>query len=248
MSEAEKDHIVDATHFELGKLERDAIRERVVYELFNNVDHDLAVRAAEGIGIEPPEEPGAMLPDHDRESPALSRENTVKDTIETRRIAILVADGFDDEQFGEVKSNLEERGAQVEVISKLLGERASAEGTTVAADKSHVTTGSIMYDAVFVPGGRDSVDALLQQGDAKHFVAEAFKHKKPIGALGEGIELLEAMELPDLGISEEGGALVSEQGVVTDAGADDLDSFFDAFESAIAEHRHWERSETSVPA
>ena len=105
-----------------------------------------------------------------------------------------------------------------------------------------------MFDAIFVPGGRDSVDALMEQGDAKHFVAEAFKHKKPIGALGEGIELIQRLELPDIEVSDDGESLVSELGVVTDVAGDDMDSFFDAFESAIAEHRHWDRSEKSVTA
>jgi catalase len=170
------------------------------------------------------------------------------DTVETRRVAVLVADGFNDEQFEAVTSDLEERGAQIEVVAKLLGTKAGAGGMEVEAQKSHLTTGSIMYDAIFVPGGRGSVDAMLEQGDAKHFVAEAFKHKKPIGVLGEGVELLQHLTLPAIDLAQEGRGLVSDQGVVTDRRAETSDSFLDSLAEAIAEHRHWERSGDTVPA
>jgi len=41
-------------------------------------------------------------------------------------------------------------------------------------DRSLLTVASVMYDAVFVPGGQAAVDALWGQGDARHFVAEAY--------------------------------------------------------------------------
>ncbi|MHC3439119.1 catalase [Natrialbaceae archaeon A-gly3] len=246
MTEPEKENIVDAAHFELGKVDRMEIRERMVYDLFNNVDHEFARRVAEGIGVAPPEEPGEDLPDHDAEDPTLSMNRRGAETIETRKVAVLVDDGFDGEHLEAVTDDLEERGARVKVVSKVLGEKESVDGESVDADKSHVTTGSILFDAIFVPGGEDSVDALLEQGDAKHFLAEAFKHKKPIAALGDGIDLLEAVELPDGETSDDD--LHAEQGVVTSRGGEDLEAFVDAFAEAIVEHRHWERSEKEVPA
>jgi hypothetical protein len=45
---------------------------------------------------------------------------------------------------------------------------------------------SVLYDAVLVAGGRDSVDTLAGNGDAVHYVAEAFKHARPIAAPGRG--------------------------------------------------------------
>ncbi|WP_306058303.1 catalase [Natronococcus wangiae] len=248
MSEPEKENIIDAAHFELGKVEREEIRERMVYERFNNVDHGFAKRVAEGIGIEPPEEPGDEMPDHDEESPALSMENTVQDTIETRKIAVLLDDGFDGDHVSRVVEELEDRDAQVKIVSKVLGEKEGADGNLVEADQHHVASGSIMYDAVFVPGGTDSVAALEEQGDAKHFVAEAFKHKKPIAALGGGTELLEAVELPDVDVAADGEGPVSSTGVVTCRDDGELDAFLEEFVDAIARHRHWERSPKEVPA
>ncbi|XVH32334.1 catalase [Haloferacaceae archaeon DSL9] len=246
MSDPERENIVDAAHFELGKVDRVEIRERMVYDLFNNVDHEFAKRVAEGIGIEPPESPGEKLPEHDAEDPSLSIENRTPDTIETRKIAVLVDDGFDGNHLETIRSELQERGGRVKIVSKVLGDKRGTNGDEVEADKSHVTTGSILFDAVVVPGGEESVGALLSQGDAKHFVTEAFKHKKPIGALGDGVDLLEAVDLPDVDVADDG--VVSDQGVVTDRGGDDLDAFLEAFVDAVAQHRHWDRSETEVPA
>lgn len=244
MTEPEKQNIIDAAHFELGKVDRVEIRERVVYDLFNNVDHEFAVAVAEGIGIEPPEEPGDRLPDHDRTDPSLSMNNRNADTIETRKVAVLVDEGYDSDDFETVRETLQEEGARVKIVSRVLGEREAESGETVEADKNHVAAASVAFDAVFVPGG-EHVEALLEQGDAKHFVAEAFKHKKPIAALGRGVELFEAVELP--GVELDGDGLVSDQGVVT-GGGDDLDSFGEAFVEAIAAHRHWERDPKEVPA
>ncbi|MCH7661583.1 MAG: catalase [Euryarchaeota archaeon] len=246
MSEPEKQHIIDATHFELGNVEHEEVRERMVYEIFNNVDHEFAKEVAKGIGIEPPEEPGEHHQDHDKSSPALSQENTVMDTIESRQIAVLVEDGFDDEQLDEITSGLEAQGAQTTVVSKVLGERSGSNGASVKADKPHVATDSIEYDAVFVPGGSEHVEALSEQGDAKHFVVEAFKHKKPIAALGEGIELIQTVDLPDVNVS--GDDLTTEKGVVTSQSGEDLDSFVETFSDAIAHHRHWDREDKEIAA
>ncbi|WP_247000878.1 catalase [Halosolutus gelatinilyticus] len=247
MTDAEEQNIVDAAHFELGKVDRMEIRERMVYDLFNNVDHEFAKRVAEGIGVEPPEVPGDEMSTHDAEDPALSIEGRRDaDTIETRKIAILVDDGFDGDHLETVRSTLQDEGARVKVVSKALGDKESEAGDAVEADKSHVTTESVLFDAVFVPGGEDHVDALLDQGDAKHFVAEAFKHKKPIAAIGEGTELLEAVELPDVEIAAN-GETISSDGVVTSHG-DDLEAFAERFVDAIAEHRHWGRNPKDVPA
>ena len=58
-SEPEKDHIVEALRFELGKVERTAIRERMV-GMLNQVDDTLAARVAEGLGL--PRIPKLELP------------------------------------------------------------------------------------------------------------------------------------------------------------------------------------------
>ena len=246
MADHEQQNIVDAAHFELGKVERMEIRERMVYDIFNNVDHEFAKRVAEGIGVEPPAEPGDRMPTHDRTDPSLSMANRTADTIETRTVAVLLEDGYDHDQFKAVRSELADQGARVDAVSTALGERESEDGDAAASDETYATTESVLYDAVFVPGGGRHAESLLEQGAASHFVAEAFTHKKPIAALGEGVDLLESIELPGVDIAEDEGT-VSDLGVVTSRGGD-LDEFATAFVDAIAAHRHWERDPESVSA
>ena len=54
------------------------------------------------------------------------------------------------------------------------------------------TTASVLFDAVYVPGGAQSVKALARLGDARTFVDDAYKHAKPIAAVAEGVEVLTA--------------------------------------------------------
>ena len=75
MSPREEQHVAAAYRFELGKVEHEEIRARVVDHL-NHVDHDLAVAVAAGIGVAAP---GKALDNHGRSSPPLSQANAPHD-------------------------------------------------------------------------------------------------------------------------------------------------------------------------
>lgn len=254
LSPPEQQHLIDAAHFELGKVETKEVRERMV-ALFQHVDPTLAVRIAEGIGVAAPTagiRPGTIPPAdrrHVESSAALSMANTVKDKIKTRRIAVLAADGVDEDTLQAVKKALTEQGAQVTLIAKVLGTIKSANGQAVPVDKSAITTASLMFDAVFIPGGQQSVAQLLKQGDARHFVAEAFKHGKSIGAVGAGVELLRHVGIPGMSETEtQSKGVVNTHGVVTTQSTASLNAFIKQFIAAIAQHRHWARAEEQVSA
>ncbi|MBE0599516.1 MAG: catalase, partial [Desulfuromonadales bacterium] len=187
LSAAEKKHLISACHFELGKVEEMEVRKRMV-ALFNQVDGEFARKVAAGIGVEPPSEPGGT--GVTASSPAVSMDNTVKDTIKSRRVAILAADGYDHRQLTSIKTALKEAGATAKVVSKVLGSLKSRDGQEMPVGKSYLTTTSVEYDALFVPGGQQSIETMKNQGDAIHFLNEAFKHCKAIAATGEGVELL----------------------------------------------------------
>ena len=250
LSSAEQDHLVSAAHFELGKVETKAVRERMLM-LFDHVDSTLAKRIAEGIGVSVPtqKEPIGSPPPTDRRtverSAALSMENTVKDSIKSRHIAFLVADGVDESTVQAVKTALLEKGAQVHVVAKFLGSIKGANGQQIPVDKCAITVASVMYDAVFIPGGRESVAALLKEGNARHFVSEAFKHGKAIGAVGAGLELLRNTVPSPLFASspQADGGVISMSGVVMTQNSSNLQAFSDQFIEAIAQHRHWMRPE-----
>lgn len=256
LSDPEKQHLVEAAHFELGKVEIKDIRERLVHH-FSFIDPELSERVAKGLGITQVSEHAKKIVESVQEQPpqtkgkktvekseAVSMQNTVRDTIKTRKIAILVADGVNGDEVMKMKEALTSAGAQVKVISKLLGSVQGADGKEIEVDQNAVTTASIMFDAVFVPGGKH-VQMLKQEGAAVHFVSEAYKHCKAVAASGEGRELLIEARVKE---AESDGS-VSENGVIVVSGFSDGQDFTGNFIQAIAQHRHWNRGmKETVPA
>lgn len=248
MSPPEKQHIIEAFHFEVGNVKDKQIKQKIV-DMFNNVDGQLAAQIAIGIGVNPPAQPGGT--GVTTTSPAVSQANTIK-SVRTRKVAILAENGFNYPEITQVTEALKAAGVQYEIISKNLGMISSVDGKQMEVNKNYVTTGSILYDAVYITGGRYSVDSLLKQGDAIHFINEAFKHAKAIGATNEGIDLLNASQIQGVPTAgpDTSAQLVNELGVVTIRNASDMGYFSEKFIEAIAQHRHWIRQsqKDSVPA
>lgn len=170
MSPAEEQHIVKTFHFKVGKIMHPVIRQRVV-GMFNNVSGELATLIAEGIGAEAPRSPGGT--GVSASSPALSQQNTPK-SAKTRRVAILVADGFSHRDVEQMVAGLKEAGVHSSIVSKNLGPIQNDEGHSLMADHNYVGTCSIMFDAVYVPGGQQCVNARKQQAEALAVVNEAY--------------------------------------------------------------------------
>lgn len=267
-SDPEKDHIVQAFCFELGKVEVPDIRTRMV-GILALVDGTLAQRVARGLGVGVPtklDKPLNMSVPADADvkhlqpkpvtkpigySPALSMANTAKDSIKTRKVAILAADGVDEAAVSKMQQALTAAGAQAKVVAPRLGSLKSANGSQVHIDFSLLTASSVLFDAVYVPGGEQSIELLKGEGKALHFVQEAYKHCKAIAATGAGTELLRASYLgremlpePNTG----GNQLETDEGVIIgrDARVDDVAV---EFIKAIAQHRRWSREmKDEVPA
>jgi catalase len=267
-SEPEQDHIVKALRFELGKVETPAIRERMVYVL-SQIDTTLAGCVADGLGINVPTKidgplnmsipadgnPKQFQPKrNDKEvgtSPALSMANTLKDSIKTRKVAVLAADGFDDAALSAMKKALMNAGAMVKIVAPRLGFLKGAGGAEVKIDFSFLTASSVLFDAVYVPGGEKSVAALKLEPDAIHFVNEAYKHCKAVAATGAGADLLRASYVKlgnDDGTDASAKAAPKDEAVIV--GADgQARKVADAFIKAIANHRNWAREKMDqVPA
>ncbi|PXY27328.1 catalase [Prauserella muralis] len=245
MSGVEAEHLVAAFRFELGKVETKEIRARVVEHL-DHVDHELATRVATGIGVTPPAE--AATTNHGRSSPALSQLNSAMRRPDTRKIAVLVADGVDGTGVRRLVDALTKQGTIPEVLAPADGPVRAATGPDIEADRALNTMASVLYDAVAVPCGPDSVEALSGDGYAVHFVAEAYKHAKPVAGFGSGLDLLRKAGVSDR--LADGADVTVEAGVVSSTAAEDSlpEEFFARFTDEIARHRAWERVTDSVPA
>ncbi|MDR7131065.1 catalase [Algoriphagus sp. 4150] len=245
----EQEHIISALRFELGKVESEDIRERMV-GMLTYIDGDLAKEVAEGLGINPitkPKEPlnhsfpaDADLKDYQptkvsrsvEKSPALSLMARPGKGIKGRMIAVLATDGVDADSLGHYKSALKKEGAEAKIISSHAGSIADSNGDAIKVDHSLLTTSSVLFDAVFVPGGSKSIKTLHKNPDAIRFVDEAYKHFKVITINGD------AEKLWDMTYASKNA---NPKGVLFDQDAS-------AFIEAVSKHRVWERDDaTRIP-
>ncbi|MEO5674486.1 MAG: catalase [Chitinophagales bacterium] len=262
-SDAEKNHLADALKFELGKVETEAIRVRML-GILSMIDKGLANQVAYALGLHVPKNPEkpinksipadgdpkkfepVMVEGSLAKSGALSMEKTIKNTIRTRKIAILAADGVNENSLMAVKKALVAEGALVEVIAPKLGIITGENDKTIPADKSFLTAASVLYDAVYLPGGTNSSATLAAEPDAVHFLNEAFKHCKAIAADAGAIQVLQSTyfgrKLPDDASDE----TVMMEGIVI---SKDVKKLSKQFIQAIAMHRFWDREKSrKIPA
>jgi catalase len=242
-TDVEKQHIINAFRFELSRVQTPAVRERMVSGLLN-VAHELAESVAAGLGIRdlPAPMPKVLTKDITPEvsvSPALSLFARPGDgSIRTRRVAIVVADGCDGDAVTAIADRLTDEGAVPRFVSTTLGSVQPMTGDAIEVDVSLEAAPAVLYDALVLPAGADAVTALRRDGRSLEFIKDQYRHCKPILALGESDQLLEAcgidVTLPS-GRPDPGLLVGSNATAVTDD-----------FVAAIAKHRHFAR-ETDPP-
>jgi catalase len=232
--------------------------------ILSQIDTGLAAQVAYNIGVHVPQKPEQPM-NHsipadgnpadfqpvikegplDR-SPALSMAFTVKDSIRTRKIAILVAEGVNAGSLQNTGDALKAEGAAVEIIAPRLGTIMAEDDTAITVDKSFLTAASVFYDAVYVPGGTASVATLAADPDAIHFLNEAFRHCKAIAADTDAMQVLQETYFYKKLPPDNAPDTVMMEGIIIGDGAGDLPG---AFIAAIGQHRFWDREKPrKVPA
>ncbi len=259
----EQAHMINALRFELGKVINGRVTTRIL-GLLNEVDENLAAEVAAGLGMEVPKKPvqpinasyGAdtnpkkvqpkFVKQAVQQSKALSMANSRKDTIESRMIAILAADGVDENSVTIMRNALKAKGAVSKIIAPKGNSIKSSKGNSIGVDHSFLTSASVLFDAVYIPGGSKSIAELMNNSDAIHFVNEAYKHCKAIAANGEGIDFIKSTLVgKKLDLSNHPA---TKAGVIINSRDDVLKTSND-FIKAIAQHRFWEREAISdLPA
>ena len=219
MSDVEKEHIKNAFSFELGKVGSKSVQQQVV-DMLTNVNLELAQSVAQNIGAKEPEQGGSEVT---KKSPALSQMNT-SFSPDTRKVGVIVDDGFNGKELIHVLNELKEKGIQPELISDKLGVKKATDGAEAEIDHTFLTSESVLFDAIYAVGGNQENKGFYQS--ANTFINEAFSHFKPIGGTHEGMNWLENNDI------------VGKPGVVT---GKDMGAFVKEFSEAIAAHRHWDR-------
>ncbi|MNG09630.1 Catalase C [compost metagenome] len=160
--------------------------------------------------------------------------NLLGEGIKGRKVAVLVADGVDGDSVDTLVKALEAESAQIKLLGPTSAPVKTAQGKALAVDASMEGLPSVVFDALWVPAGKASLQTLAASGVALHFLLEAYKHLKPIGLASEAQPLLDK-----LGLKADSGLLLG-----SDAKA------YKAFIKAIGKHRVWEREAAAqaIPA
>ena len=252
-TQTEKNHIINALRFELGKLETEAIQIRML-GLLSQIDTILATKVAEGLGLKVPISPEKPMnhgvgADADKQkyeskkvdqsvtsSDALSmlKNKTLSKTIATRQVAFLCSEGVDTAAINAMKAALNKEGATIKIIAPHLGVVKTNDGSEVRVDQSFLIAASVLFDAVYIPGGKNT-GFLSSKPEVIEFINEAFKHCKVIGANDSAI-------FTETNVKSVLNGDEDVEGIVLDANKEDGD-FTKSFIAAMGEHRFWNREE-----
>ena len=183
------------------------------------------------------------------------RRTVTADQLAGKHVAIMITEGFQDEETLHPMDYLSSRGAKVTVIGPSTETvKAYNSDVTVQIEKTVASVSVHEFDALVIPGGR-SPGALRKDGTAVAF-AEAFvKSGKPVAAICHGPQVLITAgvmhgkratavaaisnELEEAGSHYEDSPLVRDGNIITSRLPKDLPVFSEAIAEAL--------TETSIP-
>ena len=239
-SPAEQEHIISAYSFELSKINSAEIRSRYL-AILQQIDSTLAGKVGTNLGLTPPsklddltvqfakqnhpEYPITPKKPEVEKSAALSMKvKAGEGSIETRKVAFLVADGVSKSSVNAMKAALEKEGAKAVLISTKVGKMTYKEGGEEDIQFTYMTEASVCYDAFYTPSG-DSVNVLLEEPDYFQFINEGYRHCKAIAFDKEAEKLVSHTYIKD------------DEGIIKASKSDLTSSFIKAMKG----HRIWER-------
>ena len=175
-----------------------------------------------------------------------------------KKVAILVADGFETDELLKPRDALRQAGAETQVVSpcghRVKGRRHDKAGRSVKVDVPLNEADPADYDALLLPGGVQNPDTLRMDPKAVQFVKQFFEDHKPVAAICHGPwTLVEAdvvrgrrmtsyqsirTDLRNAGAEWVDEEVVVDNGLVTSRKPDDIPAFNAKMLEEFAEGRH----------
>lgn len=182
-------------------------------------------------------------------------------SLNGRKVAILVENGFEQSEMTEPRRALDEAGAETTLISpvsgKVRGWQHREWGDEFPVDQPLDDADAAGYDALLLPGGVMNPDRLRMNSKAVQFVRAFFEQGKPVAAICHGPwTLVEAdvvrgrtvtswpslrTDLTNAGARWIDQEVVTDQGLVTSRTPDDIPAFNRKMIEEFAEGRHGAR-------
>jgi protease I len=189
-------------------------------------------------------------------------------TLDGMKVAILVAEGFEQVELTEPRKALDEAGARTQVVSPAQGEVQGwnhfDKGDKVRVDVPLASADVEDFDALLLPGGVANPDQLRTNPRAVEFVRGFFEAGKPVAAICHAPwTLVEAGVVNERSITSwpslktdliNAGAkwvdreVVTDNGLVTSRKPDDIPAFNRKMIEEFAEGRHQPRGKGSSRA
>lgn len=179
-------------------------------------------------------------------------------SLQGKKIAILVEDGFEQVELTSPRQALENAGAQTDIVSpkqdQVKGWNHTDWGDTFQVDVPIERAKANNYDALLLPGGVMNPDKLRMNKQAVQFVRDFFEQKKPVASICHGPWMLvEAgvvqgrkvtsypslqTDLKNAGANWVDQEVVVDQGLVTSRNPNDLPAFNRKLVEEVAEGAH----------
>ena len=178
--------------------------------------------------------------------------------LDGKRVAILVADGFEQVELTGPKEALEEAGAETQIVSpneeSVAGWHHYDAGDLFDVDVPVASADASDFDALLLPGGVANPDQLRMKPEAVEFVKSFFDAGKPVAAICHGPwTLIEAgavkgrtmtswpsikTDLINAGARWVDREVVADSGLVTSRKPDDIPAFNEKMIEEFAEGAH----------
>ena len=179
-------------------------------------------------------------------------------TLNGKRVAILVAEGFEQSEMVEPRTALEKAGAETEIVSpakdEVQGWNHFEKGDRFNVDVDIDQAQADDYDALLLPGGVANPDQLRTNPKAVEFVKQFVDSAKPVGVICHGPwTLIEAgvvkgrtmtswpslkTDLSNAGANWVDQEVVTDKGLVSSRKPDDLPAFSRKLIEEIGERQH----------
>jgi catalase len=189
----EQNHIADAIIFELSKVNKLAIRERVVSHLLN-IDKSLATNVFNGLRLKTmPKAIATAKPVNQnlKKSRFLSIIENGPNSFAGRKIGVLLTDNADAKIFNDLQKWVKKSKATLEVIAPHIGGVTLNDKTWVDAGQNIKGAPSVLYDAVVILVSDKETKLLMKEPSVRDFIADAFAHLKFIAYVAEAQPLLQ---------------------------------------------------------
>jgi protease I len=125
----------------------------------------------------------------------------MQSSIEGKRVAALIGDGFEEAELVEPRRAFEEGGAVITIVGvdekarqRIRAKRGLDDGGSTKAEELVADVTADDFDALLIPGGF-SPDAIRTNRDVQRFVREFDSAKKPMFAIGHGVQVLISTQL-----------------------------------------------------